>query len=248
MANFLTILAGNVDARSIYVSKVNCDITIKDLSDHFQSCGDILKIRIIRKIFDNKNFDNNVVGYAFIEFKEESDVERALALDGSILKDEYKIMVRRKFSNVRTIYVSNFRDDITKDELSDHFQSHGDIIDITINDGKDGGKYAFICFATKAMAEDALKANNSCLGGRQIHVSRRFPSDNSIKILNISELISPADLRRHFKKCGKTKQVSIFDGRSSRYAIMDFIKPFSVQKALRKDNTILKKTRDLIQV
>ncbi|CAG8713932.1 1771_t:CDS:2 [Dentiscutata erythropus] len=162
---FLTKFTEDVNARSIYVSKVNRKITAKVLRIHFQRCGDIRGIKIVCKIFDN-NVDNDI-GHAFIEFFDESSVEDALDLDG-----------RRRMGNSFMLH-----DEITREELKNHFQIYGNVLETKINDCSIG-KYAFLLFATKEIAEHALQADNTQLGGRNIRV-RRFPSDNSILIAGV---------------------------------------------------------------
>ncbi|CAG8700459.1 7980_t:CDS:2, partial [Dentiscutata erythropus] len=219
----------DADARSIYVSKVNRKITAQVLRVHFEQCGEIIGIKIICKIFSDDVNDD--VGHAFIEFSKASSVEDALHLDISSIM-EYRVVLH---------------DEITRDELENPFQIYGNVLDIAINDSKNG-KYAFIVFATKEMAEHALQADGEELGGRQIRVRRYFLSENSIRIAGFGESISPGNLCRHFKGCGKIKQVSIYDSRRGRSAIMNFVNSYSVERALRKNNTMLINTPYEIKV
>ncbi|CAG8479130.1 7081_t:CDS:2, partial [Dentiscutata erythropus] len=157
------------DARTIYVSELSRNITVKDLHEDFQSNGTIRQITIICKIFDDTEDRNN--GYAYIEFDEESEVKRTLRLNRGVI-DEHIVKVEKKWSDACTIFVGNLPDSITEDALRNHFQSYGvhpyrDIHSVTIKNGKKG-KYAFMHLAGRDFVERALQANESHLDGKRI--------------------------------------------------------------------------------
>ncbi|CAG8654533.1 4282_t:CDS:2, partial [Racocetra persica] len=209
----------DVDARSIYVGNLDCNITVQRLRNHFHLRGTIKQITIIFRIFSDNA--NNQKGHAFIEF--ESEVNDALSLDGSTI-DENIIIVARKWINTRTIYVSNLHNNVTEDELSNHFHNYGEIHHINIFNG-----YAFIGFTTSAAVNSALRANNTLLGGRRIHIRQD---------------ISPDDLHSHFRSSGEIKRVFICDKDDrNRFATINFVARFSINQALRRNNTLLRGTR-----
>ncbi|CAG8641134.1 23355_t:CDS:10, partial [Cetraspora pellucida] len=213
----------DIDARSIYVGNLDRDITVQHLRDHFDSCGTIKQITIIFRIFMQ-------MSHAFIEFSDESEVNIALCKNGTAI-DGYIIHVATKWINTRTIYVSNvgiLHDNVTEDELRNLFQHYGIIHHIRIFNG-----YAFISFTTSASVDDALRENGTLLGGRNIKINQNM---------------SPDDLQFHFQSCGGIKCVFIRDKNGDRrYAIINFVKRFSINKALRKNNTLLRGTQTRIQ-
>lgn len=60
------------DSRSIFVKGLQPSVTVKDLKDHFDHCGVIVRITLPTDIITQKS-----LGYAYIEFASKKAMKRA---------------------------------------------------------------------------------------------------------------------------------------------------------------------------
>lgn len=85
------------DLKSIFVSNIDFNITPNEIEDFFQNCGEIIRITLFN---DNKHIHRgHKRGFAYVEFDKEIYVEKALLLNGSILKGN-KIKIQKKRTNI----------------------------------------------------------------------------------------------------------------------------------------------------
>ena len=83
----------NSDLKSIWVGNVEYSATAQQLESHFTGCG-----RIERLTIQCNKFTGHPKGFAYIEFNEQTSVESALALNGSLFSGRI-IQVLAKRSN-----------------------------------------------------------------------------------------------------------------------------------------------------
>uniref|UniRef100_A0A6B2LPD9 RRM domain-containing protein n=1 Tax=Arcella intermedia TaxID=1963864 RepID=A0A6B2LPD9_9EUKA len=69
------------DERSVYVGNVDYQTKPKELQEHFQACGTILRVTILCD-----KYTGHPKGFAYLEFMEKSGVINALELNESIFK------------------------------------------------------------------------------------------------------------------------------------------------------------------
>uniref|UniRef100_A0A914YGT3 RRM domain-containing protein n=1 Tax=Panagrolaimus superbus TaxID=310955 RepID=A0A914YGT3_9BILA len=67
---------------SAFVSNLPFDITEEEIHQHFNECGDIKAIRVVHDRFSGLG-----KGAAFVEFSEKECVEKAIAMNGTTLKE-----------------------------------------------------------------------------------------------------------------------------------------------------------------
>uniref|UniRef100_A0AC34GNX4 RRM domain-containing protein n=1 Tax=Panagrolaimus sp. ES5 TaxID=591445 RepID=A0AC34GNX4_9BILA len=67
---------------SAFVSNLPFDITEEEIHQHFKECGDIKAIRVVHDRFSGLG-----KGAAFVEFSEKECVEKAIAMNGTTLKE-----------------------------------------------------------------------------------------------------------------------------------------------------------------
>ena len=71
------------------------------------------------------------------------------------------------------IYVGNLPFSVTVEELSEHFQVHGEISDCALITDRETGRsrgFGFITFVTEEAKNEALSKDNTDFGGRNINV------------------------------------------------------------------------------
>ena len=91
----------NSDLRSIWVGNVEYSATAQQLESHFTGCGKIERVTI-----QCNKFTGHPKGFAYIEFSEQTSVEPALALNGSLFCGRI-IQVLAKRSNLPGISSTN---------------------------------------------------------------------------------------------------------------------------------------------
>lgn len=91
----------NSDFRSIWIGNVEYTSTAQQLENHFSGCGKIERVTI-----QCNKFTGHPKGFAYIEFSEQSSVEPALALNGSLFCGRI-IQVLAKRSNLPGISSTN---------------------------------------------------------------------------------------------------------------------------------------------
>merc|ERR1712146_570079 len=84
----------DADARSVHVNNVDFSSTPEELLEHFQSCGNILRITILCD-----KFTGRPKGRAYIEFSDAAAVASALVLNESNFKGR-QLAVSTKRTNV----------------------------------------------------------------------------------------------------------------------------------------------------
>ena len=84
----------DADARSVYVGNVDFSATPEELQEHFQSCGNILRITILCD-----KYTGRPKGHAYVEFSDASSVASALVLNESNFKGR-QLQVSMKRTNV----------------------------------------------------------------------------------------------------------------------------------------------------
>lgn len=80
-----------MDTRSIYVGNVDYSSTAKELGQHFQGCGAVVRVTIMCD-----KFTGNPKGFAYVEFADKDSAKTAVALDESLFKGrQLKVTLKR---------------------------------------------------------------------------------------------------------------------------------------------------------
>ncbi|XAR69680.1 hypothetical protein NMG60_11001372 [Bertholletia excelsa] len=168
----------NPDAKytNLYVKNMDPDVTEELLKEKFSEFGKILSLVI------SKDENGASKGFGFVSFEGPDDARRALeTMNGSQLgskvlyvaraqkKAEREQILQRQFEEKRkeqirkfqgsNVYVKNIDDNVTDDELREHFSQCGTITSAKLmRDEKGISKgFGFVCFTTP---EEAIKAVN----------------------------------------------------------------------------------------
>lgn len=115
---------------------------------------------------------------AWIVLKDAETVTRALALNGTVFKNNHLRVTRgnEKSSSMdtkRTIFVGNLKYSANEEKLREIFSSCGDIEYVRcLNDDKGCKGVAYVCFKAPEAVGLALELNETILDERPIHVER----------------------------------------------------------------------------
>ncbi|CAI9783139.1 unnamed protein product [Fraxinus pennsylvanica] len=165
---------------NLYMKNLDPDVTEEILLGKFSAYGKIISLAIL------KDENGASRGFGFVNFENPDDAKLALeAFHGTQLgskvlyvaraqkKKEREEMLRCQFEEKRrekilkyqasNVYVKNIDDDVTDDELRDHFSQCGTITSAKLmRDDKGMSKgFGFVCFS---MPEEAIKAVNTFHG------------------------------------------------------------------------------------
>ena len=183
----------NIDPLSVFIGNLDRGVTSLDLSSYFHQLGVIDKVTILR----NRETGEHK-GAAYIQFREQGGMERALSQDGCFIAGKnVKIMRKRKTTgaedtnnnkkrrtessdddeggssvlDVSSIYVGNLDPRSRKNDLKEHFRSTGDIVRVSI---LKGNKAAYIQFRDEWSVEGALCMDGTMLMDKEIRVKRKM--------------------------------------------------------------------------
>ncbi|KAI7724552.1 hypothetical protein M8C21_003314 [Ambrosia artemisiifolia] len=181
----------DVKYTNLYIKNLESDMTEEILEKSFAKFGKIVSLVIAK--------DENGVsrGFGFVNFESPDDARKAvedmngLTLGSKVLyvaraqkKAEREQILRRRFEDIRkeqimkyqgsNVYVKNIDDDVTENELKEHFSQCGTITSTKLMcDDKGLSKgFGFVCFSTR---EEANKAVNTLHGfmfhGKPLYVA-----------------------------------------------------------------------------
>jgi len=120
------------------------------VKNYFEKYGELVMVQL-------KKSKDSAVGYGFIKFKDKS-VERQM------LKQKHEIDGRLCTLRIpdsqngdkayRKIYISYHSQDVTVEDLRDHFEKYGDVVDVYVSNP--WRHFAFVTFAERSVAESLL--------------------------------------------------------------------------------------------
>ncbi|XP_028400531.1 squamous cell carcinoma antigen recognized by T-cells 3-like isoform X2 [Dendronephthya gigantea] len=173
------------DPQTVFVSNLTFTVDEEQLKSTFSPLGEINEIRLVR------NLQGKSKGYAYVEFKNQSSISAALAIDRQELcgrpmfvspcvdKTQNPTTFRFPTSLDKcTVFVTNLPFELKSSEIEDVFKVHGKVKQVrlvTNRSGKSKG-YAYVEYEDEAGAAAAvLKQDQSTLNNRVINVALSNP-------------------------------------------------------------------------
>ncbi|KAI4300383.1 hypothetical protein L6164_033769 [Bauhinia variegata] len=167
---------------NLYIKNLDPAITEEILQEKFSSFGKIVSLALA------KDYNGLSKGFGFVNFDNPDDARRALEatnesqLGSKILyvaraqkKAEREQILHNQFEEKRkeqilkykgsNVYVKNIDDDVSDDELRDHFSVCGTITSVKVmRDDKGISKgFGFVCFSTPEEANKAVNSFHGCM-------------------------------------------------------------------------------------
>ncbi|XP_077315927.1 polyadenylate-binding protein 1-like isoform X2 [Lithobates pipiens] len=241
---------------SLYVGDLHIDVTEAMLYEKFSPAGPILSIRVCRDMTTRRS-----LGYAYINFQQPADAERALdTMNFEVIKGRpIRIMwsqrdpgLRR--SGVGNVFIKNLDDSIDNKALYDTFSAFGNILSCKVVCDENGSRgYGFVHFETQEAATRAIQTMNGMLLNdrkvfvghfksrkeRELEYGAKVMEFTNVYIKNFGEDMTDERLKEIFSAFGNTVSVKVMvdeTGRSRGFGFVNFGNHEEAQKAVAEMN------------
>ncbi|XP_050169696.1 polyadenylate-binding protein 1-like [Myiozetetes cayanensis] len=241
---------------SLYVGDLHPDVTEAMLYEKFSPAGPIMSIRVCRDVATRRS-----LGYAYINFQQPVDAERALdTMNFEVIKGRpIRIMWSQRDpglrkSGVGNIFIKNLDDSIDNKALYDTFSAFGNILSCKVVCDENGSRgYGFVHFETQEAATRAIDTMNGMLLNdrkvfvghfksrkeREAEIGVKAVEFTNVYIKNFGDDMDDDRLREIFSRFGKTLSVKVMmdsTGRSKGFGFVNFEKHEEAQKAVADMN------------
>jgi len=237
---------------SLYVGDLLPIVTEGMLFELFNHIGPLASIRVCRD-----NLTRRSLGYAYVNFSNVTDAERALdTLNNSLIKNKpCRIMWCQRDPSVRksgvgNIFIKNLDPSIGHKELYDTFSAFGNILSckVVLDENGHSKGYGFVHFGTMESADDAIKTvNQKMLKTKKVFVGKFVTKKDRMKQLesswtnvyvkDLDPLVTSEELTNVFGAYGNITSAIIMrneNGTSKGFGYVNFASHFDAVKAVEK--------------
>jgi len=199
--------------RTVFVTNFRPPITEGSLREHFAQFGEVESFSLART-----KVTNRALGYAFVKFKSEDDVENVLRqshiLGGRQLVVQKSRPILPQLGKTCFVQVRNVDPQTRKEVLQEHFSKYGSVLAIDqpvdIKTNSKGG-LCFVQFSSVEEAERAANDESQTLCGQEVLV-QKSSSKVCTSLGDTNRVVVCADetvesIVAYFGKFGKIKSV-----------------------------------------
>ncbi|XP_075384823.1 polyadenylate-binding protein 1-like [Tenrec ecaudatus] len=241
---------------SLYVGDLHADVTEAMLYEKFLPAGPILSIRVCRDVATRRS-----LGYAYINFQQPADAERALdTMNFEVIKGQpIRIMWSQRDpglrkSGVGNIFIKNLEDSIDNKALYDTFSTFGNILSCKVVCDESGSRgFGFVHFETHEAAKQAISTMNGMLLNdrkvfvghfksrreREAELKTRALEFTNVYVKNLQGDVDEQGLRDLFSQFGKMLSVKVMrddSGQSRGFGFINFEKHEEAEQAVKTVN------------
>merc|ERR1712056_174631 len=257
---------------NVFIKNLDKTIDNKAMYDTFSAFGNILSCKVAQDASGDSK------GYGFVHFETEEAALQAIDKVNGMLLNDKKVFVGRfvprkereielgeKAKRFTNVYVKNFNEAMTEDDLSKMFEKFGKITSLKLmrsdEDEKNKG-FGFVSFEDAETAESACaELNGTEVNGKTIYVGRaqkkaerqmelkkkfeqmklermtRFQGVN-LYVKNLDDTIDDERLRTEFTPFGTITSAKVMceEGRSKGFGFVCFSSPEEATKAVTEMN------------
>ncbi|VEN48648.1 unnamed protein product [Callosobruchus maculatus] len=249
--------APNYPMASLYVGDLHSDITEAMLFEKFSTAGPVLSIRVCRDLITRRS-----LGYAYVNFQQPADAERALdTMNFDLIKGRpIRIMWSQRDPSLRksgvgNVFIKNLDRSIDNKAMYDTFSAFGNILSCKVAQDENGQSkgYGFVHFETEEAANKSIeKVNGMLLNNKKVYVGRFIPRKErekelgekaklftNVYVKNFGEDVTEEQLRTMYEKFGKITSLKIMnkeDGKSKGFGFVAFETPEAAEAAVEALN------------
>lgn len=257
---------------NVFIKNLDKTIDNKAMYDTFSAFGNILSCKVAQDASGDSK------GYGFVHFETEEAALQAIDKVNGMLLNDKKVFVGRfvprkereielgeKAKRFTNVYVKNFNESMTEEDLQKMFEKFGKITSIKLmrsdEDEKNKG-FGFVSFDDAETAESACaELNGTEVNGKTIYVGRaqkkaerqmelkkkfeqvklermtRFQGVN-LYVKNLDDTIDDERLRTEFAPFGTIASAKVMsgEGRSKGFGFVCFSSPEEATKAVTEMN------------
>jgi len=233
----------NYQMASLYVGDLHQDINEAGLFDKFSSAGPVLSIRVCRDVVTRRS-----LGYAYVNFQQPADAERALdTMNFDLIRNKpIRIMWSQRDPSLRrsgvgNVFIKNLDKSIDNKAIYDTFSAFGNILSCKVaTDEKGNSKgYGFVHFETEEAANTSIeKVNGMLLNAKKVYVGKFIPRKErekelgekaklftNVYVKNFGEDFDDDKLKDLFEPFGKITSFKVMakdDGKSKGFGFVAF--------------------------
>ncbi|UYV79045.1 PABPC4 [Cordylochernes scorpioides] len=249
--------APNYPIASLYVGDLQHEVTEAMLFEKFSTAGPVLSIRVCRDMITRRS-----LGYAYVNFQQPQDAERALdTMNFDLIKGRpIRIMWSQRDPSLRksgvgNVFIKNLDKSIDNKAMYDTFSAFGNILSCKVATDEEGNSkgYGFVHFETEDAASNAIsKVNGMLLNGRKVYVGKFIPHKEREKLMgekarrfmnvyikNFEDALDDEKLRELFEKYGRITSAKVMydeNGKSKGFGFVSYEEPESAEKAVQDLN------------
>lgn len=252
--------AATQHSASLYVGDLHPEISEANLYEIFQALGPVQSIRVCRDVVTRRS-----LGYAYINFHNVTDAERALETmnyySSSLTKNKplrMMWMIRdpsQRRTGAGNIFVKSLDKSIDNKSLYDTFSQFGTILSckVATDDNGESLGHGFVHFETPEAAQAAIeKVNGKLLVGRKVYVGKFLNRREreaagqvnkiftNIYVKNIEEsMCNEENLRELFVDYGEMTSIHVAvddEGKTRGFAFINFSSPEMAKRAVEEMN------------
>lgn len=248
---------GQYPMASLYVGDLHPGVTESMLYNKFAAAGPVLSIRVCRDAITRRS-----LGYAYVNFQQPADAERALdTMNFDLMNNKpIRIMWSQRDPTVRrsgagNIFIKNLDVNIDTKSIYDTFSMFGSILSCKIacdEEGKSKG-YGFIHFETEEAAQKAIdKVNGMLLDNKVVFVGKFQPRAarlremgeaahrfTNVYVKNFGDRLDDQKFRTLFEQHGAITSCVVMkdhEGKSRGFGFVAFERPEDAERAVNEMN------------
>lgn len=248
---------GSYSMASLYVGDLQPDVNEAQLFDKFSTAGSVISIRVCRDAITRRS-----LGYAYVNFQQPADAERALdTMNFDLLNGKpIRIMWSNRDPSTRrsgaaNIFIKNLDKSIDNKAIYDTFSLFGSILSCKVACDEQGNSrgYGFVHFENEDAAQLAIeKVNGMLLADKQVYVGKFVSRSTRLRemgdagrkftnvfVKNFGEELDTAKLEKLFEKYGKITSCVVMsdsEGKSRGFGFVAFEDPDAAEKAVTELN------------
>jgi len=162
------------DGRKLFAGGLSADTSENDLAEYFSKYGEVESVDLKKD-----NVTQRSRGFGFVTFKDSQALEMAVAEKFHTIKGK-KIEPRKAKMQTSKIFVGGLKEELTDEDIKNHFSQFGTITDAEIPFDKQQNRrkgFCFLIFEGADTAKNIITKGKQTINGVQVDVKKAIPSE-----------------------------------------------------------------------